>query len=185
MLDDLLDHWRAKDHEKERKVLIRMLFEYAHTSNTRVTIISGDVHIGAIGAMHHKKYLKQSNSGEINCLITSAIVNNPPPSKFVDFLSLSAGTAEKLDSKIISGLCKFQPRRKWYYIPNRNFLTAVETKQDIFFQWISENAENPSDNTLLVATCASGAKPDQVIEDEGTFTALHNMAHHTISHIGK
>jgi hypothetical protein len=167
MLDDLLDHWRAKDHQKERKMFIKMLFEYANTSNTRVTIISGDVHIGAIGAMHHKKYLKRSNAGEINCLITSAIVNNPPPSTFVDFLSLSAGQPEKVDSKIVSGLCKFQPRKKWYYIPNRNFMIGEETTaQDIFCHWIAENAENDTDNTLLIQAYKTDAKPDQTIENK-------------------
>jgi hypothetical protein len=186
MLDDLLDHWRAKDHQKERKMFVKMLFEYANTSNTRVTIISGDVHIGAIGAMHHKKYLKRSNAGAINCLITSAIVNNPPPSTFVDFLSLSAGTPEKLDSKIVSGLCKFQPRRKWYYIPNRNFMIGEETtQQDIFCHWIAEDAENETDNTLLIAAYGADKPADQIIEDECALATLHNMAHHTIAHIGK
>jgi len=187
MLDDLLDHWRAKDHQKERKVLIKLLFDFAEKTNTRVTIISGDVHIAATGAMHHKKLLKKSNAGEINCLITSAIVNAPPPEAFVSTLSLSAGTPEHIDKKVKSGLCKFLPKKKWYYIPNRNFLVVEETAaRDLFCRWVSESPiAADSDNILVIAAWAQGAKPDQVIEDESALTTLGNMAHHAVTHIGK
>lgn len=52
--DDLLDHWRSKEHEDERKMLLKKLFDFANSSSTRITIISGDVHVGAVGVCNHK-----------------------------------------------------------------------------------------------------------------------------------
>jgi len=185
-LDDLLDHWKSSYHSKERKKFLNMLLDWAHLSKTRITIISGDVHIGAVGTIHHKKYLKKSNAGEINCLITSAVVNVPPPATAVHALSVKAGLVDHVDPSIRSALCKFGPRNRDYLIPSRNFLTAVGSDAgDIFCHWVTEGpgSDIETNNTLMISTFKLKGPdekmihPDQVIEGEGVFSSMAHEIH--------
>lgn len=51
LLDDLMDHWCAKDHKKERNALILRLQDLALKRKVRVTFLSGDVHCAAVGQL--------------------------------------------------------------------------------------------------------------------------------------
>ena len=53
--DDLLDHWRARTHGTERLRLIHRLLDFARRSGCRVTILSGNVHIGALGELESRR----------------------------------------------------------------------------------------------------------------------------------
>jgi hypothetical protein len=46
LLDDLLDGWVAKVHKNEREMFVKILQEIALVKNVRVTILSGDAHVG-------------------------------------------------------------------------------------------------------------------------------------------
>jgi hypothetical protein len=77
--DDLRDHWSHSRHEGERDRLISHLFESLENPNLsnpgygRIVILSGDVHVGALGFLEESKV-----SREIVQLISSAIINAPP-----------------------------------------------------------------------------------------------------------
>lgn len=101
LLDDLNDHWTARHHKKERNWFIEQLQIFARTRRIRVTFISGDVHCAAVGVL---KSLKQKNKAEIPPLndhrymlnvVSSAIVNTPPPNGVITMVSSLATKVHK------------------------------------------------------------------------------------------
>ncbi|KAF8352304.1 hypothetical protein F5887DRAFT_23349 [Amanita rubescens] len=93
LLDDLNDHWTAKLHKQERNKLIEQFQLRARSQRLRITFVSGDVHCAAVGLF---KTLKQKNGSEIPLandyrymvnIVTSAIVNTPPPVPVIAMVS--------------------------------------------------------------------------------------------------
>ncbi|ORX96752.1 hypothetical protein BCR34DRAFT_607526 [Clohesyomyces aquaticus] len=90
ILDDLDDHWTAKHHKEERNWFIRELQHIASTKSVRVTILGGDVHLAAIGEFFTNKKLnipKDKDHRYMPNVISSAIVNTPPPEMMADVLN--------------------------------------------------------------------------------------------------
>lgn len=90
ILDDLDDHWTAKHHKEERAWLIRELQHIASTKSVRVTILGGDVHLAAIGQFYSNKKLgipKDKDHRYMPNVISSAIVNTPPPEMMADIIN--------------------------------------------------------------------------------------------------
>lgn len=98
LLDDLNDHWCARYHKAERNFLISKLQDLGAKHGIRVTILSGDVHLAALGRFRSKMHLyhpvptKRTESENVSVLenpeydsrlifnvISSAVVNTPPP----------------------------------------------------------------------------------------------------------
>lgn len=99
LLDDLNDHWCANTHKKERNWLVLEMQRIARTQNVRITFLSGDVHLAAVGKLFtYKHKLKpgvkvtpeQDHRYMLN-VITSAIVNTPPPAGAAKMVSILAG----------------------------------------------------------------------------------------------
>jgi hypothetical protein len=110
VLDDLNDHWCSHNHKKERNALITRLLKFGASNGVRVTILSGDVHLAAVGRFHSKfhfnhifnreKYkeineqIKNAPENDPRLLInivSSAIVNAPPPNAIAYLLSKRSG----------------------------------------------------------------------------------------------
>ena len=53
--DDLRDHWHSAPHKIERLNIIKMLFRYGKEKRVRVTFLSGDVHLAAVGAIINQR----------------------------------------------------------------------------------------------------------------------------------
>lgn len=90
MLDDLNDHWTAKNHKRERSVVVEDLQDLAMDKSVRVTMLSGDVHLAAIGQFHSNPQLglaKHRDPRYMPNVISSAIVNAPPPDILADVLN--------------------------------------------------------------------------------------------------
>ncbi|EPE24549.1 Metallo-dependent phosphatase [Glarea lozoyensis ATCC 20868] len=90
ILDDLDDHWTAKHHKEERNFFIQELQDLAAEKSVRVTILGGDVHLGAIGQFYsNPKYglAKDKDHRYMPNIISSAIVNAPPPDTLADVLN--------------------------------------------------------------------------------------------------
>ncbi|KAF8911126.1 hypothetical protein CPB84DRAFT_1672473 [Gymnopilus junonius] len=101
LLDDLNDHWTARSHKKERNWLIEQLQNFARIKRIRVTFLSGDVHCAAVGVL---KTLKGKNRPEVSPrmdhrymvnIVTSAIVNTPPPNGVITMVSSLASKVHK------------------------------------------------------------------------------------------
>ncbi|ODQ80515.1 hypothetical protein BABINDRAFT_160788 [Babjeviella inositovora NRRL Y-12698] len=104
LLDDLEDHWCSMHHKHERNWFIARLQEFGAANGIRISILSGDVHLCCIGRfktkLHH--HLMQSvkyderNKMVLNNpendprlmfnIISSAIVNGPPPNPMATLL---------------------------------------------------------------------------------------------------
>ncbi|KAM0722331.1 hypothetical protein Q7P37_001772 [Cladosporium fusiforme] len=90
ILDDLDDHWTAKHHKAERNWFIQELQELAAEKSVRVTILGGDVHLGAVGQFYSNKRLgipKDQDHRYMPNVVSSAIVNTPPPVMMADVLN--------------------------------------------------------------------------------------------------
>lgn len=90
ILDDLDDHWTAKHHKAERNWFIQELQELAAEKSVRVTILGGDVHLGAVGQFYSAKKLgisKDRDHRYMPNVVSSAIVNTPPPNVMADVLN--------------------------------------------------------------------------------------------------
>lgn len=109
LLDDLNDHWCARYHKKERNKLMAKLQDFGAKYATRITILSGDVHLASIGrfkAKEHRHHLfsssrtKSENEKIENYpekdvrlmfnVISSAVVNTPPPNPMAALLQSKA-----------------------------------------------------------------------------------------------
>jgi hypothetical protein len=90
LLDDLDDHYTARNHKKERRELIERLQALAQEFSVRITILGGDVHLAAMGRFYSKtKYnipAEQDHRYMAN-VISSAITNKPPPSAVANLLA--------------------------------------------------------------------------------------------------
>lgn len=90
ILDDLDDHWTAKHHKHERNWFIQELQELAAEKSVRITILGGDVHLAAIGTFYSNPNLglpKDRDHRYMPNVISSAIVNTPPPDMMADVLN--------------------------------------------------------------------------------------------------
>jgi PhoD related phosphatase len=90
VLDDLDDHWTASGHKEERNLLIQDLQDLAAEKSVRITILGGDVHLGAVGQFYSNPKLriqKDRDHRYIPNVISSAIVNTPPPEMLADTLN--------------------------------------------------------------------------------------------------
>lgn len=86
LLDDLNDHWTARAHKQERNWLIEQMQKIAVAQRLRISFLSGDVHCAAVGVMKSLKASKKDADIPIGIdhrymlnIVTSAIVNTPPP----------------------------------------------------------------------------------------------------------
>jgi hypothetical protein len=82
LLDDLDDHYTAGTHKKERRMLVQRFQDLGQEFNVRITILSGDVHLAALGRFYSHPKLnipaEQDHRYMVN-VVSSAIVNKPPP----------------------------------------------------------------------------------------------------------
>ncbi|SCU86608.1 LANO_0C08592g1_1 [Lachancea nothofagi CBS 11611] len=108
LLDDLNDHWCARHHKKERNYLVAKLQDFGAKYGTRVTILSGDVHLACVGRFRsklHSHHVGGSKQDEVKKvlnepekdlrlmfnIISSAVVNTPPPNGMAALLQKRSG----------------------------------------------------------------------------------------------
>lgn len=111
LLDDLNDHWCARYHKSERNFLLTKLQDLTVKYGCRVTILSGDVHLASLSRFKskihnhniiHQELKEQENMDIINNpefdirlmfnVISSAVVNTPPPDKMANLLQVRTKT---------------------------------------------------------------------------------------------
>jgi len=90
LLDDLEDHWAAAVHKAERNHFVQRLQTLAYSKRVRITILSGDVHLAAVGRFFTKAKFnvpQEKDHRYIVNVISSAITNAPPPEAVGDVLN--------------------------------------------------------------------------------------------------
>jgi hypothetical protein len=137
ILDDLDDHWTAKHHKDERNMFIRELQHIASIKSVRVTILGGDVHLGAVGQFYTNKKLnipKDKDHRYMPNVVSSAIVNTPPPEMMADILNkrnkvhhLDPFTDEDM-IPLFTHDTDMKKRNNTHLLPRRNWCSLREYK---------------------------------------------------------
>ncbi|KAL4399767.1 hypothetical protein ACI68E_002676 [Malassezia pachydermatis] len=153
LLDDLNDHWCAHGHKHERNRLVEQTQKFSQQNRVRVSFISGDVHAGGCGYFYSSSNIRPENDYKYNlALITSAIVNAPPPPAVIAILNKLAAkrhrslqyahTREGMIPMFEYGLDDEKLKQK-YIIGARNWCAAEynEQKDEIVFELRVEKAK--------------------------------------------
>jgi PhoD related phosphatase len=70
--DDLRDQWQSYAHQAEWRRLVHRLLDFSEQTRTAVTLLSGEIHLGAFGCV-------ERGSTRLYQLISSGIVHPAPP----------------------------------------------------------------------------------------------------------
>lgn len=90
LLDDLDDHYTARTHKKERLFLVHQLQALSAEFSVRISILGGDVHLAAVGRFYSNPKLRipvVEDHRYMANIISSAIVNKPPPQAVANLLA--------------------------------------------------------------------------------------------------
>ncbi|OAR03018.1 hypothetical protein LLEC1_06060 [Akanthomyces lecanii] len=135
VLDDLNDHWTAKNHKQERSIIVEDLQDLAMDKSVRVTILSGDVHLAAVGQFYSNPQLglaKHKDPRYMPNVISSAIVNTPPPDMLADVLN-KRNKVHHFDKNTDESMIPIfqrgpdgKPRNNKHLLPHRNWCSIRE-----------------------------------------------------------
>jgi len=171
--DDLRDHWTSLPHRQERLRLIHRLLAFSEAKQCRVTILSGDVHVGAVGVVRSERSSSTSVAVKtMNQLTSSGIVHPAPPGMVLFFLENVADKISNDDSGVSSQLIEI-PGTHYHFLGSRNWLALhpgqemrywanwhVETEKFPYIKVVHPaNFEMPApklSNEAIVATPSSG-----------------------------
>ncbi|KAJ6630651.1 hypothetical protein B0H10DRAFT_1982192 [Mycena sp. CBHHK59/15] len=149
LLDDLNDHWTSRSHKKERNWFVEQLQKFAKARRIRISFLSGDVHCAAVGVF---KTLKSTKKAEIPPpedfryminVVTSAIVNTPPPNGVITMVSSLASKNHKTihhidtDETMIPVFAKEtngKPRKQKFVMGRRNWCQVNWDNGDWVFE---------------------------------------------------
>lgn len=151
--DDLRDQWSSKPHDGKRVQLIRRLFSFAHHNATRVTLISGDVHIAAHGVIESVKNGRRRNQDIINQLTSSGIVHPPPAGLVLYALNHLFEDEQEIDAWISGKMVRF-PGTQSRFIGARNWLSVepherpAGERMDIWVKWYVEDELRPYERVI-------------------------------------
>ncbi|ODV78748.1 uncharacterized protein CANTADRAFT_7090 [Suhomyces tanzawaensis NRRL Y-17324] len=169
VLDDLNDHWCSKHHKRERNKLIKDLIEFGNEHTVRITILSGDVHLGCLGRLkskYHKhptthQLLKGTKTESANFnvtemperdprlifnVISSAIINGPPPDAMATLLN-KRSKIHHFDSETDEDLVPLfytepdgSSRDNHRLLNKRNWSDLILAKQSVYKDTIAKDA---------------------------------------------
>jgi hypothetical protein len=149
--DDFKDQWMSHSHHEERLRLIHRLFTFSKQTGCRVTIVSGDVHVGALGYLQSKLDfpLKDLENG-INQLISSGMVHPPPAGIIVYMLEKVLGKCtDEIEQGIQAQMVNF-PGSSRRFLGARNWLSLTcDDKSRIWAEWFAENEPKPYTKVIL------------------------------------
>jgi PhoD related phosphatase len=146
--DDLRDHWTSPSHLQERLRMVHRLLRLSAQKLCRVTLLSGDVHVAAVGAVESDRNDVPPNARVINQLTSSGIVHPAPPAMARYFLEQACQQTETLDRGIVANMYEF-PATTRRLIGARNFLT-IEPDGDkrLWANWWVENEPDPTTKVI-------------------------------------
>lgn len=141
--DDLRDHWRSPAHRGERKRLVQRLLAHANDTAARVTLLSGDVHVGALAVLQSTRAEHSGNAAVINQLISSGVVHPAPPALALFALERIGTRDDPVDRDIV---VRMQPiaKKGGYLISQRNWLALEPDAQGrLWANWHLEGEDVP------------------------------------------
>jgi PhoD related phosphatase len=146
--DDLRDHWTSPPHLQERLRLVHRLLRISAQKGCRVTLLSGDVHVAAVGAIESDRNDVPPNARVVNQLTSSGIVHTPPVAMARYFLEQACKEVETLDRGILATMYEF-PATTRRLIGARNFLTIEPDVDDrLWANWWVEGESDPTTKVI-------------------------------------
>lgn len=176
VLDDLNDHWCSRDHKPERNQLLLDLINFGARTGVRITVLSGDVHLACISRIKTKYHslpsahlirnrdraIDESNlvvtdtpeydSRLIFNVISSAIVNLPPPNGMVNLLN-QRNKIHHFDSHTDEDVVPIflqeptgEPRANHRFLNHRNWCDLIMAKQS---KYLPQLAQDDDDDKVL------------------------------------
>jgi hypothetical protein len=121
------------------------LLKFSKDTKCRVTIVSGDVHVAALGYIESKRDGSAGGAANvINQLISSGMVHTPPPGIIVYMMEKVLGdNVEEVDRGITAQMLKFPGTAK-RFISARNFLSlTIDDRYRIWAEWFAEGEQAP------------------------------------------
>ena len=142
--DDLKDHWTSVPHRQERLRMIHRLLDFSAKNACRVTLLSGDVHVGAIGTVRSTRASADDSSTRVITQLTSSgIVHPAPPGMVLFFLENVTGKDMSDDRDISSEIVEI-PGTRNHFIGARNWLAlAPDAEHRYWANWHAENLPYP------------------------------------------
>ena len=139
--DDLRDQWRSYAHRLEWRRLIRHLLDFSEQTRTSVTVLSGEIHLGALGCLARREI-------QLYQLISSGIVHPPPPGPIVWLLNhLSHGTVN-VDTETTLRMLPLPGLNK-RYLAARNWLSLeCSLDEPLRIKWHTEGANDAMTMTI-------------------------------------
>ncbi|KAJ7219131.1 hypothetical protein GGX14DRAFT_434737 [Mycena pura] len=149
LLDDLNDHWTSRSHKKERNWFVEQLQKFAKARQIRITFLSGDVHCAAVGYFKTLKAQKSVGIPPPNDhrymlnIVTSAIVNTPPPDGVISLVSSLASNRHRTmhyaqtDESMVPIFkteTNGKPRKQPYVMGRRNWCQVKWENRDWVFE---------------------------------------------------
>ncbi|ACB82607.1 conserved hypothetical protein [Methylorubrum populi BJ001] len=140
--DDLRDHWRSHPHKGERLRLIYKLLALSKRG-VRATIVSGDVHVAALGAIESRREQAAGSENVINQLISSAIVHPGPGAVVLFALQHLFDSEEEIDRGLFGRMMTF-PNSKSKFLGGRNYLSIEpDAVNRLWCNWFVEGQDYP------------------------------------------
>jgi hypothetical protein len=143
--DDFKDQWLSRTHKEERLRLIHRLLRFSEKTGCRTTIVSGDVHVAALGYLQSaREGFANEEANVINQLISSAMVHPPPPGLIVYAMEkVMADNVEDVDRGITARMTMF-PFRTQHFVAKRNWLSLeLDEESRVWAKWYVEGEEDP------------------------------------------
>ena len=145
--DDMRDHWSSKRHRGERSRLIMNLLEFGQRPHSQITILSGDVHIGARGRVisHDPAHLPRGKTEVTMEQIISSGIVYPSPNRFEFGAVLATGTesVDEIAPNVIAQVVPLSGSSK--FLRARSFLSIRADRTDprfsLWFKYIAEGLE--------------------------------------------
>ena len=156
--DDLRDHWTSPPHKAERLRLVHRLLA-ASARGIRITLLSGDVHVAAIGVIESDRSHVSATARVVNQLTSSGIVHPPPPGVALYFLEQACQRVDQIDRGITGMMYEF-PTTSHRMIGARNFLTLQPdapdslglSQQRYWANWWAEGEPHPYTKVIHAVT---------------------------------
>jgi PhoD related phosphatase len=164
--DDLRDQWTSRAHLQERLRFIKRCLEFSAKSHCRVTLLSGDVHVAAVGVIESDRNDVPPNARVINQLTSSGIVHPAPPGIALTYLEHNSADVVTVDRGITTQMYEF-PASHTRFIGARNVLTIEpDDVNRLWANWWVENIAHAY--TKVIHPVQSTAKDVFVEPSSGT-----------------
>jgi phosphodiesterase/alkaline phosphatase D-like protein len=149
--DDLRDHWTSRPHRAERLRLVHRLLD-ASARGLRVTVLSGDVHVAALGVIESDRNDLPLEARSLTQLTASGVTHPPPTGVARYFLEEACKQTETLEPGITGQMVEFPTARR-RLIGCRNFMTLQTDPPGggdrLWVNWWAETQDHPFTKVVL------------------------------------